>query len=444
MTLKLSLSKKHLFSLFVIFSATLLKSVPDVAVNQIINLIDVLQSIKAASPSQNTSILTSPATPIAATSPLQWLDAPGFGSLPGDWPAVATSNAGLGSWPVARIQNNKSVSCAQGLQTLYVDLMNKNGTGILSCQFTIKGNATLTALAQQGMYIAVQVSNVNVSAGTSVITVLLTDQTGNVFAQAAANLASKVGATYVCAGFNTNPFYGELVTPSTPATQTCVNLVKISDSSRIWYQDQGAATTVTTSLLGGTTVPTNTSTLIPPKPFIAASSQFGTWGTTPTDGFIATGNTLAADMTTLVDKRQKGIALACKGGLQTINVGLSGSKGQGGWGCTFTITGILQQLAEQGLFVVVTTLNHAGANMAIASLTDVSGNVFATTAMTLSAGQGFSFVNIGYNMSDSMDTPTATQVSANWIPLTANTPIASWYQDQGAATTTSTASIGLS
>ncbi len=199
--------------------------------------------------------LTPPATPIAATQALQWLDVSGFGDLPNDWPATATSNAALGSWPVATIQNNTPSSCAQGLQTLYVDLMNAAGTGVLNCQFTISASPILQQLAQQGLYVAVQISNVNVSAGTSTITVFVTDISGNVFAATAANLASSVGATYICVGFNMNPyFYGELMNPS-GSTQTAVNLVKILDSSRIFYKDQGSATTVTTPIFGGITVP---------------------------------------------------------------------------------------------------------------------------------------------------------------------------------------------
>jgi hypothetical protein len=174
----------------------------------------------------------------------------------------------------------------------------------------------------------------------------------------------------------------------------------------------------------------------------APISGISAWGTTPTDAFVVTGNTLSSNMQTLIDKRQNGVALACQGGLKSINVGLVGASGVGGWGCECPIEGALQKLAQQGLYVVVTTLQQSGANTVVVSLTDVSGNVFATTSTVLPAGQGFSWINIGYNKNDTITSLKPDQVYVNWIPLTANTPIASWYQDQGAATAASTPSIG--
>jgi hypothetical protein len=76
--------------------------------------------------------------------------------------------------------------------------------------------------------------------------------------------------------------------------------------------------------------------LTPPAMPIAAT--INSWGSTPTDAFVVTGSIPpASNMQTLVDLRQKGLPIACQGGLQFINVGLDGAANQGGWWCEFNV-----------------------------------------------------------------------------------------------------------
>ena len=348
-----------------------------------------------------TTTLTPPKSPIPATSPLQWSDSmDGVGVLPSDWPAVATSSAKLGLWPVATIQNNQPVSCAQGLQTLYVDLMSEVGNGVLSCQFDITASPILQKLATQGLYIAVQVLNVNVSAGTSTITVSLTDVGGNLFAQTAANLASSVGATYICAGFNTNPFYAGLVAPAQPKTQTCVNLVQISDSSRIFYQ-QG---TTTTPLLGGLTVPT--------IPFILSSANIS-------NNCKFTGPGLS-DLAAKAVNVLSATPFSCQGGLHSINVGLTDTTGcflSFNFDGTILYQPALKRLVQNGMYIGVSTI--ASSNTVVVTLMDNQNNVYAEGSIQLTGGTGGGIQswNLGLNTTDSNTVDGTTSLGYNGIQL---------------------------
>ena len=431
-------TKFHCFKILLISFLFLSCNIFGLTSLQIQRLSKVLDALNSVSNAVNSSPLTPPSTPIAASSALGWEG----GNLPGDWPATATSTASLSSWPVASIQNNTAVSCAGGLQTIYVALVNKANTGFLACQFQIQGNATLTALAKQGLYVAVQVSNVNASAGTSTVAVSLTDSAGNVFAQTAANLASNVGMTYINVGFNTQDTAAALTPPS---GQAYVNWVPMVSSQRVYYQQSAA----NSASFGGITVPAGQVTakttpgLTPPSTPIAASSALGWEGSSLGSGDLpgdwpATATSTASLSSWPVASIQNNTAVSCAGGLQTIYVALVNKANTGFLACQFQIQGnaTLTALAKQGLYVAVQVSNvnaSAGTSTVAVSLTDSAGNVFAQTAANLASNVGMTYINVGFNTQNTTAalTPPSGQAYVNWVPIAGSQRI--YYQQSAAS-----------
>ncbi len=400
---------------------------------------------------QPSTVLTPPATPIAASNNLKWR----FGNLPKDWPATATSNVSLGSWPLASIQQNTPISCAGGLQFVAIYLVNSQNTGALDCVFQIQKNATLTQLAAEGLYIAVQVSNINASAGTSTITVSLTDISGNVFAQNAVNLSNFTGATYINVGFNHSATLSTLTPPSGKAF---VNWVPIASSQRIYYKQ--AATN--SASFGGIVVPaisaqglspasgetsgqnsklTSSTTSTPPATPIALMA-YNLNGTACSAPFIP--------VKALNGAAYNSSALSCAGGLQYINIALTDAKVTD-WSSSLQIPStilsqpVIVNLMKSGMYIAINMLqNPAGSpagNYIQICLTDVSGNVYAQSPLVLlPSGIGFAYANVGFNVYNTEAGINANQTYVNWMPIANGQRI--FYQDQGAATTITTPGFG--
>ena len=406
-------TKFHCFKILLISFLFLSCNIFGLTSLQIQRLSKVLDALNSVSNAVNSSPLTPPSTPIAASSALGWEG----GNLPGDWPATATSTASLSSWPVASIQNNTAVSCAGGLQTIYVALVNKANTGFLACQFQIQGNATLTALAKQGLYVAVQVSNVNASAGTSTVAVSLTDSAGNVFAQTAANLASNVGMTYINVGFNTQNTTAALTPPS---GQAYVNWVPIAGSQRIYYQQSAASAS-----FGGITVPAGqsgnngTAKGTPQSgstiPFILASANINN-----ACNFTAPG---LSNSTSSAKTALSSTPFSCQGGLTEINIGLTDTTGcylSFNFDSTILNQPAIQTLMQSGMYIGVNTI--ASSNSVVAVLMDVNNTVYAqgTAQLPAGTGGGIQAWNLGLNTSDSNVVNGSTQLGYNGIGLNAS------------------------
>ncbi|MBP6892068.1 hypothetical protein KBB68_00660 [Candidatus Babeliales bacterium] len=417
-------------------------------IQQIQNLVEVLKYVKSLPPLSKQPvapvqpITLSPQSPVSGSQGAQVNPPIQIPSTPIALPAFNV-NGSKCSAPFTAVSvaagaayNATALSCSGGLQLINIALTDANVTD-WNASLTIFGdilsNSVLMQLMQQGMYIAINML-LNPAGNTpgNYIQINLTDVSGNLYAQSPlVQLPAGIGFAYANVGFNV-----EDTQVGMGSNQTYVNWMPIVNGQAIFYKDQGTATTVTTPGIGGqVSIPPVTKQLV---------STLRFWGTDPTDDFIVTGNGLPANMATVVDSRQNGTAFACQGGLQFINVGLIGLEIDGGWACRFNIEASpkLQQLAQQGLYVVVTTYQQSGNNIAAVSLTDQNANIYAQKLVNIPANSGFTWINIGYNKHDTLSSLQSNQVYVNWIRLTANTLVASWYQDQGPSTSVSTASIG--
>ncbi len=433
--LSLHTKKQCFFVLAIIFFQ---KNIHAGQQTQLINIIEVLKNLnsinKSASAPGTSASGNDLQKGLVSQSPAAWsVPSAAFCAAP----FQTTPNALTGAVFVG--QNNQAINCQSGLQSINIGLTDTQGQNYLAFNFNTTGKR-LQTLANNGLYIAI---NMYTNANVNYAQVALTNKRGTVFSQIVYQLPANVGFVYANIGFNMSD------TLSAPAVnQTYVNWVPINNQQRVKYQQNSAV--ATTAPIGGTIMPSQSSAtpagqsanLTPPTTPISATQSLINFAKA-TDAFVITGNSLPANMATIVDLRQGGKPFACQGGLQFINVGLIGSNTASGWWCQFDIaqTPILQQLSQQGLYVVVTTYQQAGQNIAAVSLTDNAGNIFAQSKTTIPAGQGFSWVNIGYNKKTPLYPLKVGEIYVNWLPLKSNTLVASWYQDQGNTTVTTSASI---
>jgi hypothetical protein len=433
---------KNVFSVFAIFFVWQTSLLAD-DVQEITNIVEVLRTVKNAQLSTNrggtsgntggASGIVTPAG-LVSQSPAVWSQPT---VAPCSAPFQATPNALTGA--IYSGQASQAINCQSGLQSINVGLTDTQGQNYLAFSFNTTGKR-LKVLANNGLYVAI---NMYTNANVNYAQVALTNKNGVIFSQIIYQLPANVGFVYANVGFNMSD---TLVTPV--ANQTYVNWVPINNQQRIWYQQNSGA--ITTPAIGGTVMSSQgkvqlsgqVTKLTPPTPPIAAAQSLIGFGRAA-DAFVTTGNSLPASMATLVDSRQQNQPLACQGGLQFINVGLIASDVMGGWWCQFNIAGspILQSLAQQGLYVAVTTYQQSAQNIAAVSLTDSSGNIFAQSTIAIPAGQGFSWINIGYNKKTPLSPLKPAEIYVNWLPLASNTPVVSWYQDQGSATMKTSSSI---
>jgi hypothetical protein len=231
------------------------------------------------------------------------------------------------------------------------------------------------------------------------------------------------------------------------SNQTYVNWMPIANGQRIFYKDQGTATTVTTPGIGG-----QGST--PPAPAKAAVTAL-TPPSTPIalPAFNVNVSKCSAPFTPVnatAGTAYNATALSCSGGLQFINIAFTDANVTD-WNSSLNIpTSVLSNptiasLMQKGMYIAINMMqnpaNNPVGNYVQVCLTDVSGNVFAQSPLVqLPAGVGYAYSNIGFNVYNTETGMASNQTYVNWMPIANGQRI--FYKDQGTATTVTTPGIG--
>ena len=356
-------------------------------------------------------------------------------------------------------QYGDSVTCLGDLQSLNVGLTDENAICFYSFEFDFANDSILNQsqnqtilqqLMNQGMYIAINMLQNPAGLPTgNYAQVCLTDQAGAIFVQSTSPAALPAGCGFKWANIGFN--MGDTLQSPTP-TQTYINWLPIHSGQRVCYQYDSLSGTAPLNGQGGQTVP---ALLHPPTPPLVPAAP-------PVVGvcmapFIPTpphNNTSPVINGTPISCAPTAPATV---GLQSINVNLTDATGNSYYSFTFDQTvfnrHVIQLLAQQGLYIAINFITNsatgtyapgtnAAGNFAQVCLTDDEGNVYAwSTSGPLSAGTGFVWANIGFNMSNTLvGTPAENQTYYNWIPV--NKPGRIWYQQGPAKSATSPVPTG--
>lgn len=401
------MKKKFLF--FTMFGLNLNLHPSATITQQLINIVDVVQALKAvpgtnsaaaststtaSGSSQTNTAITPPSTPLISSKGPFWY--PSNGSCSAPFTAI---NALTGA-----AYNSPAVSCSGGLQLLNVGLTDATGSAYYAFNFGSIILTELIPLMAQGMYIAI---NMITSNSKNLVQVCLTDINGNIFAQSASPvLPAGCGFVYANIGFNMSD---TLIAP--PANGTYVNWMPIANGQRIFYQDQGAATTVTTAPIGKQTMPVvspaiaaMTSSLVVQVPWNQIAGCYCKAPFTQVNSLTGvTANATAP--------------ISCQGGLQNLYVFLTANDGCYIARTIFPSTVLsqpaMQTLISKGMYIAINMLQNNGTNYAQVALTDQAGNIYAQSSTVLPVGTGFITANIGFNISDTLGALNSSQAVLN-------------------------------
>ncbi len=409
----------------------LLCTVSPLSTQKLTNLIEVLQAIHQNNPSGQ----------VVSQSPAVW-------SVPGaplcSAPFVPTPNVFTG---VPYSLQSGPIACQGGLQFINVGLTDQAAKNYLAFTFNISSNPTLQTLAQQGLYIAI---NMYTSQNINYAQVALTEKSGNIHSQITYQLPANVGFLYANIGFNMSD------TAVPPAkNQTYVDWFQISSQQRIYYSDQGASTAATTQSVGSQTIGGTVSSGTPPPSktiptifhaasFIRVPQSPATWsipsGAQCSAPFVVTPKALTGPVYSL----QNNTAINCTSGLDFITIGLSDMQHANWLNFYFdTKSTSLQGLAAQGMYLVINQQTYVqGSNMIQIALTDQAGNVYSEITFELDNNVGFAQAYVGWNMKSTSHKAGANQTYTNAIPIgTFSQQPRLFYQQSSGATTSP---IGLS
>jgi hypothetical protein len=405
------------------------------------------QTTKAAS--LINQLLAPPSLPFNAQTPVTWLN-PGSTASETPTPALATGTfpniPNPRSWKTIgkdAVNASAPISCQGGLNLIYVELTDATGNNYLQLTFgkNVMANQSIQLLAIQGLYVSIafvptgSTKSDGTTATSNVVEAALCDINGNIFAITQTQAYIPIPAIpfmYANIGFNTT-------TPRTPIAnepagnvyQVCYNWLPIISALPVLYKQQPspALTTPLPSANPNASPTIPTTTLTPPNPLLLPKiAPVLSWGNQVQiqTGFIATTATPLQQVQNPINST----ALSCSGELNTIFVSLvcfsfgtttpSNSAIANYVNYIFDSTILPQpymtQLAQNGLYVVISLQTANRVNTAYVSLCDATGTVWAQQYY-LAGDMQLSYANIGFNMPDTTQAPTANQTYFNWLPL---------------------------
>jgi hypothetical protein len=303
------------------------------------------------------------------------------------------------------------VSCASGLNSLYVALSDANMQNMVEMEF----NSKIISNVPAAFDIVVNLIN----GSKNLIQVQLIDAAGKVWAQGQYFIAKGYtgGPMYAFIGFNTKT---PMTVTSAATNATFVNWVNVIDGCRVQYQYNASAPT-TPGQGGQESTPPVASLL----PVAAGQAAVALQPTIQVRGSAQAWSSMFTPINSAASTQQvTGSPVSCEKSLNKLHIGFSDSKITNWINFTFhsKVMNVLAPLITDGMYIVINLITSGNSNSIQVQLQDTTGKVLAQGNYLMPTGVnvGPRYAFIGFNINNTLGSASfsSNQTACNWIDLT--------------------------